>query len=158
SFGGERHDLLCRASILAPEPYTKAMRMLHFPTGSNFTAEAWVPGRAREPGKKGDRGELASYTTYYWDLLKAFNAFDSVFDSVVDDPGAFKEFVDRLKNEPDGPQLDLRQDLVSQLTGRVSVFGDNTERGDKKSARQLFAFQTKNAEAVAQAVFKFVEG
>jgi hypothetical protein len=158
SFRCERYAYFQRIAVLAPPPYDRGMGLLRFLPGDNFAPESWVAGPSPQQGKKSARGEAAIHSVFYLDLNKAFESLGPAFDKGIGEQGAFQKVVEALKNDRDGPQLDLRQELVNQLTGRVTLFTDSVEEGDKTSVRQLLAFQVKDPQVVEQAVFKFVDG
>jgi hypothetical protein len=127
------NDLVYRAYIYAPPPYRNAMNMLRFPAGSDFTPPAWVPG------------DLSVYETFSWDLPQAFEAFAPLFDEVAGDgdEGAFQDVIDSLKNDPNGPGLDFRREIIAQLSGRVSIMTDAVRPATRKSERVLVALEAK---------------
>ncbi len=73
-FAAEGFELVHRTAIYAPKPYSKAMSMLSFPDGSDYTPQPWVPR------------EIATYTTFYVDLLNAFDNVGSLADELLSEP------------------------------------------------------------------------
>jgi hypothetical protein len=146
-FDTPSHDMFYRAAMYAPPPYTKGMRMLQFPDGEPLAPEEWVPANP-----------VSQYLTFRWDLLNAFDSFETVFDMLAadGDQGTFKEVLDSLKNDVDGPHVDLRKQVISQLRDRVTIFSDNAEPINTKSARTLVALATKNEDVVKDAVERFL--
>jgi hypothetical protein len=149
TFDTPSHDVFYRVAVYAPPPYARGMRMLCFPNCETFPPEPWLPANP-----------ASMYLTFNWDLVNAFDAFDTVFDSLSADevPGTFKEILDSLKNDPDGPRLDMRQDIVAELTNRVTYFIDNAGPLDKTSRRIVAGLATKNAKTVEAAVGRFLRG
>lgn len=143
----EGYELVHRTAVYAPRPYEKAMKMLVFPNGPDFTPQPWVPR------------EIATYSTGYCDILNAFDNFDSIFDEVVGEgeQGIWQEVLDSLKNDPNGPQIDLRAELVVHLGPRVTMLTDYQLPITPTSERLLFAIETKDPQAVTDAIRKSME-
>jgi hypothetical protein len=147
TFDSPSYDIYYRVAIYAPPPYTRAMRMLRFPSGDDFGTEPWVPAHP-----------ASVYLTFNWDLVNALDSFDTVFDGLTadDSPGSFQEILDSLKNDPDGPQVDLRRDLVGELTNRVTYFIDSPEAPAARGTRRVAALATKNARKVEGVLERFL--
>jgi len=93
--GPEGYELLHRTAIFAPPPYEKAMKMVKFPNGPEFAPQRWVPR------------DIATYSTFYIDLLNAFDNFGPLFDELVGEP----EF---LFSVPLNYEKDLRAGRLSK--------------------------------------------
>jgi hypothetical protein len=132
--GGD--DLVYRAFVYAPPPrsgYRNAAGMLKFPAGGDFAPPPWVPA------------ELSVFESFYWDLPQAFESFAPLFDQVAGDgeEGTFKDVIDSLRDDPNGPQLDFRKEIIAQLSGRVNVVTDCLQPVTRKSERVLVAFEAR---------------
>ena len=215
-FAAEDYEVIHRTAIFAPPPYRRAMKMLAFPNGTDFTPPDWVPR------------ELATYTAINVDIQNAFDNFGTLFDALfggatflfavegdqaaalstgqvpqslraeladfdvelpTDVPVEVKEpdrvwefrqnrdvFVARkaggelrvyqrqtglwedvlvsLREDPHGPQLDLREDLIAHLGQRVAVMSDYELPITTTSERLLFAIETTQPGKVAEAIAK----
>jgi hypothetical protein len=60
--------------------------------------------------------------------------------------------LDSLKNDENGPQVDLRNDVVAHLGKRISVVTDNVKPIGPHSQRRLFAAESINPKALAGAI------
>ena len=65
-------------------------------------------------------------------------------------------YCEGLKDDPNGPQLDLREELIKHLGQRVSMVTDYELPITTSSERLLFAIETTDDEAVAKALEKVV--
>ncbi|MGA2063489.1 MAG: hypothetical protein ABSG86_00890 [Thermoguttaceae bacterium] len=144
------YQFLYRTSVYAPGPYVKSMKMAVLPNKSAdaFLPQAWVPG------------DIATYTTLYVDILNAFDHFGNLYDEVVDESGAWAETLKGEIDDPNGPQVDLRKELVQNLGQRVTMISDYKLPITPQSERLLFAIEVKSAagaKAVAKAVEKCLE-
>jgi hypothetical protein len=138
------YQILHRTAIYAPKPYEKSMQMMQFPNAAEFTPEPWVPR------------DLANYTTVYLDILNAFDHFGPIFDALFGEgeEGVWQDVLDSLKKDPNGPRVDLRNDLVAKLGQRVSMLTAYQIPITTTSERLLFAIEAKDPKAVAVAVEK----
>ena len=147
------YEFLYNIAIYAPGPFKKApepyvdltpMNMFHFPNSTDFAPAEWIPN------------DVASYTTFYWDILGAFDNFGPLFDQLLGEgeTGVWKELLDSLRDDPNGPQIDLRGELVGHLGKRVTVVTDYLLPITTTSERLLFIIDTQNPEAVARGIQK----
>ncbi len=146
-FAAERYELVHRTAVYAPRPYEKSMKMLVLPNGDDFSPQDWVPR------------DIATYTTLYFDILNAFDNFGPLFNELFGQgaPNVWEETKESLKLDPNGPQVDLREDLVEHLGQRVSMLTDYRLPITTTSERLLFAIEVKDAEAVSRAVEKLLK-
>jgi len=229
-FAVEGVELIHRSSVYAPPPYQNAMKMASFPNGPEFAPQRWVPR------------DIATYMTFYYDILNAFDNFGPLFDEMFAQPqflfsvpavaaaeldkgkvpavvvaelkdleislsskaklttkergqhweitdtrkvydeyrekevnrksifiirkqedvlnvyevytGLWEEILLSLKEDPNGPQIDLRQELIQHLGQRITVVTDYNLPITPTSERLLFAIEVKDAKKVAAAIEK----
>jgi hypothetical protein len=72
----EEYQLVHRSAVYAPrrDKYEKSMKMLDFPNGPEFAPQRWVPR------------DVATYTTFYVDILNTFDNFGPLFDEMIGEP------------------------------------------------------------------------
>ena len=143
-FDVDKYELIHRTAIWAPPPRELSMKILSLPNRKEFGPQAWVPSN------------LAGYATLYFDVLNAFDNLGPLFDDVVGqgDTGVWQEVLDGLKKDPNGPRIDLRNELVVNLGQRVSILSDYQVPITTTSERLLFAIEAKDEKAVAAALDK----
>lgn len=132
-----------RTSIYAPPPYQRAMRMAAFPnSGTVFKPHAWVPPK------------ISTWTTFNWDMQPAFDAFYTLFDATFGDgeEGVFADMLRSLREDPNGPQVDLRKDLVALLGRRATVLTDVETPITPQSQCRIFAAESVDPAALAKAI------
>ena len=97
-------QLVHRTAIYAPPPYKNSMKMLVLPNGADFTPEPWVPR------------DVATYTTFYVDVLNAFDNFGPLFDELFGEgeKGVWEDVLEGMEKDPNGPNLNLRKELILQ--------------------------------------------
>lgn len=152
----ERHDFIHRTAIYAPpvegategNKYRLGMNIFKLPNSNALAPHNWTPRM------------IARYTTINVDLLHAFDNLDTLFDTIVAGyEGAFETAMDRFKNDPFGPGIDFRNEIVAGLGTRVSLMTDYTLPIDTDSERFLVAIEVKaeRAETLRVAIGKYLE-
>jgi hypothetical protein len=218
-FSADSFELVHRTVVYAPPPYEKSMKMLLFPNGGDFTPQRWMPRN------------VATYSTFYVDILNAFDNCDSFVDELLGEPeylfsvpakhqpeleagtlteafrqefaklrkslsaeiavttktpglawvfqdkdesyvvrrkdgtlrvyqeitGIWKEIMESLEKDPNGPQINLRNDLIVHLGPRITVATDYQLPITTSSERLLFAIETSNGQAVAATMEKLMK-
>ena len=127
---------------LAPDRFDLAARMLQFPNSATIEPPAWVPR------------EVASWGAMQWDIQTAFASVESLVDDIVGEKGVFDDVIASLKEDPDGPQIDVEKDLVACLGKRVSIVSDSVMPINTDSDRLVIAIEAVDAEKVAATVAK----
>lgn len=143
-----RHQTLIHAPPLegrkpfAADRYSLAARMLQFPNTARLEPPTWVPR------------DVSGWMTMQWDMKNAFATVESLVDDVVGEKGVFEDVVASLKEDPDGPQIDVENDLVGCLGTKVSIVSDHTMPIDLDSERLVIAIETHDPQRVARTVAK----
>ena len=68
-----------------------------------------------------------------------------------------EDLIEEIREDPNGPQIDIRTDLVGHLGQRVTVMTDYKLPVTPTSERLLFAVETTNEKALAEAVKKSLQ-
>ncbi len=105
----EGKEVVHRTFVYAQKPFRLAMRMLTFPDGINFAPPDWMPP------------EIARCTQVYLDPTAIFDNFGTLFDALVmqGEEGVWDDIIRGLKEEENGPQIDIRNELVVHLGQRA---------------------------------------
>ncbi len=133
------HEILHRTLLLAPGELQLAARMLDFPNGETLAPPAWVPGN------------IANYLSFRWNMAEAFEASKSLVNELAGEK-FFDEFLANLENDPNGPRVNVRRDLIQHLGHRVTFFSDCTHPITPRSERFVAAVEVTNTEAVAKTI------
>jgi hypothetical protein len=151
-FGEGRVDLRHNTLVYAPpqngqpadgpDRFQKAARMLRFPNVAGLAPAPWVPEGS------------ASWLSLQWDIANAFDSMQPLVDDVVGEEGVFDDVIASLEEDPDGPQIDVRGDLIKHLGTRCMVASDHVTPVDPDCERMLIAIETRNPEAVSAVIAK----
>jgi len=146
-----RHHTLIHAPPLpgrdpeSVERFDLAARMLRFPNAAGVAPAAWVPR------------DVGGWAALQWDVQTAFGSAESLVDDIVGDKGVFDDVIASLKEDPDGPQVDVEKDLVACLGKRASVITDHVEPVTTDCERIVIALETIDEPRVAATIAKVME-
>ncbi|GAB6185544.1 hypothetical protein [Thermopirellula anaerolimosa] len=143
----EPYELIHRTFVYAPGPLEKSAKIFSFPNSKEFTTPKFVPR------------DLATYATGYCDVLNAFDNVGPVFDQTIGEgeEGVWQDVLDSLKNDPTGPQFDLRNEFFVHFGRRIVVFTQYELPITPTSERVLVAVEVKDADAAAKALDKMFQ-
>jgi hypothetical protein len=144
-----RYEVLHRTVVYAPpnqegapggEKYRLAARVLDFPNGGRLEPQKWIPR------------EIAMYGSFNWEVQRAFDASETLVDAIIGEEGAFQEILKGIREDPVGPQIDLRGELVAHLGTRATLISDNVLPITPQSERWLFALETSSEDQLASTI------
>jgi len=141
------YEILHRTAVYAPKPFEKAMGMLDLPNVSPTNPPNWVPR------------DVITFTSLNWEIKTAFERFSTLFDELFGEgsEGTFNDTIDSVRDDPNGPGIDIRKDLVGHLGTRAVVVTDYKLPITTSSERFIFAAETTDEQALAAAVRKSLE-
>ena len=147
AMAGEKFDLLHRGYILAPpttsEPskYEMAAKMLQFQNSPLDSIPAWV------------HPDAASFNRLNLDFEEAFWASETLINEAFGDE-IFRDIIEGIRDDEDGPQIDLAKNVLPNLDQQLILITDNTLPSDLNSERMLIALRISDAEAIKKAINK----
>ena len=105
----EEQETVYRTFIHTQKPYRLAMQMFDFPNSTNFTSPTWMPA------------DLARRTIFHVNPLAIFDNFGVLFDAIImpGEEGVWRDILDGLENDPHGPQINIRDELIAHLGNRI---------------------------------------
>ena len=149
------HEILHRAFIYAPavarQPgekgqgkYDLAANILDFPNRLPPQPPSWLPAN------------VALYSTFSWRMKEAFEHSSTLVDEIAGDE-VFEDVLKSIKTDPNGPQVDIRQDLVGHFGERATLIADYREPITPQCERILFAIELTDPKAVLRTINKAME-
>ena len=100
--------------------------------------------------------ELASYVTLNIKLTDAFDNVGPLVDAIQDHEDAWKNTLDGWKNDPYGPQVDVRKEFIENMGNRVTVMSSYDTPISEDSERAIFAIEAKDEKALAKTLEKWM--
>lgn len=152
NFADGTHDVLHRTLVYAPKTnteddsskYTLAARMLQFPNVAGLEPPAWVPTN------------ISTCLTFNWQMQDAFYYSKTLVNEIAGDD-VFDDVIDSIRDDPSGPRVDLRKDLVAHLGTKALMLSDYVEPITPTSERMMFAMQVANPAEVKKTLDKAME-
>ena len=150
AIAGDPYDVLHRGYVLAPpvtdqpSKYELAARMLQFPNAPLADIPAWVDQ------------STASFSRMNVKIEEAFWASESLINEALGDD-IFRDIIDGIRDDEDGPQIDIAKDLLPNLDDQVVVITDNTLPIDIGSERMLVAVKIRDAKTIKEVIRKAME-
>jgi hypothetical protein len=148
SMGNAEADVIHNTMVYAPTPSTGdrlqlAARMLDFPNSPSLAPSDWIPEN------------VGSYLSLNWKVKDAFLYSKTLVDEMFDE--VFDTTLEGLKSDPDGPQVDIKNNLVNHLGDRITLLTDSSLPIDVKSERLLFAIEVTSPEVVKATIDKMMK-
>ncbi|KAA5544444.1 membrane or secreted protein [Roseiconus nitratireducens] len=142
---GKRFDVLHRGVVLAPGTLTKAARMLASINAPWQSLPGWLPA------------DLGAFYRVHWKLEDAFWAAESLVNDALGED-LFRPMIDGIKEDPEGPQIDIAKDFLPNLKDEVLLLRDNTTPASADSDRMLVALPLKDVSVVKEVIRKAMAG
>jgi hypothetical protein len=136
-----------RIAAKESDKYVLAMRMLDFPNSKNLKPQAWIPN------------VVSTYSTINWNMKEAFEFAKTLVNEYLDSEEGqdlFEEILKGIAHDVNGPQLDIRDEFVAYLAGRISVITDYREPIDVDSNQWMAIIEVTDPKAIENAVAKFM--
>lgn len=148
-----KYEVIHRTAVHAPavkgakgdEKYHLAARMLRFPNGGKLDPQTWIPR------------ELSTYASLNIEIARAFEYSSTLVDAYIGEPGTFEDVIRGLIEDPHGPKIDLRKDIVAHLGQRCTVITDSSLPVTPKSERIVIAVESINPAELAKAIEKVMK-
>ena len=141
---GRTYDFLHKGVVRATRPFEKAARMLQFDQAPLEPIPTWVGP------------QTASFNRLRVRIEDAFWASGSLIDEALGDE-IFDDMIEGIYKDKDGPQIDIKNDVLPNLDNQVLLLTDNVLPEDVNSERMLVAIRLRDAEKIKVAIQKAME-
>ena len=154
---GETYDVLHEGFILAPPTATKkgatgsgdrryagAAEMMNLPSGPAGDVPGWV------------ESTIGSFNRLRVNIEKAFWSSEPLVNEAVGDD-VFRKMVEGIRDDEDGPQLDIERNVLPNLDDEVVIITDNVPPPSAQSERLLVAVRVKDAAVIRESLRKMME-
>ncbi len=137
-----KYDLVWRVYCYAPpvkgagrQRFKDAARVLAFPGKDSLQPQDWVTS------------ETSSYGSATWEIGEAYEYIGSLVDEITGEPGFFEDLKKGLIEDPNGPMINLDEDIVAHLGTRATIVTDCQMPITTESERFFVAIALKNKNA-----------
>lgn len=104
----EPFDFFHHAYMVAKKPLSSSVQILDFPNVAKLVAPEWI------------NKESASVLSFSWNIREAFPKFRGIVDAFVSQ-GTFDEMIKGLRDDTQGPQIDILKDVLPFLSSEFHV-------------------------------------
>ena len=101
---------------------------------------------------------VSNHMQISWDMQTAFQGVKPLVNAITDDPNIFDEILDNIANDPNGPKLDIRRDVVPNLGNRLALISDHMLPISPDSERMLVAVEVKDEHQAAASLAASCQG
>ena len=150
ALAGDKYQFLHRGAILAPpvtdkpSKYKLAAKMLQFENAPFAPIPAWV------------HADAASFSRINLRFEEIFWASETLLNEAFGDE-IFKDIIEGIRDDEDGPQIDIAKNVLPNLDDQLILVTDNTLPSELNSERMLIAIRISDAEAIGNAIRKAME-
>tara|TARA_R110002049_G_scaffold2750_9_gene22342 strand:- start:9643 stop:11721 length:2079 start_codon:yes stop_codon:yes gene_type:complete len=147
---GKEIDFLHRGFVLAPptargeQRYELAARMLQLADVPMQAVPGWV------------HADVGSFNRIHWKLEEAFWASETLINEAFGDD-IFRPMIEGIRDDEEGPQIDIAKDVLPNLDDQVILLTDNTLPAAIDSERMLVAIRVKDGAAIKKAIRQAME-
>ncbi len=144
AFAGKRFDVVHRGHILATRPFKRAAEMLNLSNKPYAGIPDWI------------HNEVGSFNRVNWNIEQGFWASESLVNEALGDE-IFRDMVDGIRDDAEGPQIDLKNNFLPNLDDTIILIADNTTPATIDSERMLVAVELKDAARIKEVIRKAME-
>lgn len=145
--GGEELDIEHRGYVYAKRPLPKSAGILDFQNAVSREVPDFV-------------GEnISTFLSTNWNAKEAFWKTEGLVDELAGTPGVFDEVIEGIMKDPNGPQIDIANDVLPLLTNEIFSMSDS-KQGDAAvdSSRNLIALRVKDSDKMARILNRAMKG
>ena len=134
-------DSVAHFHLALGTPRRGVLNLLTFGSG-DMSPEPWIPA------------DVADYSTIFWDLEKTYGEVEKLVDQILG-VGYFENLVEDNVNTPTG--WNLRDDVIGQIDGRLTMIGKVIEPIRLNSLSRLVSVKLKDPDAFATFIEENIE-
>lgn len=132
------------------QPLAKGLSLLSFKQGPDIERPKMM------------RFGMDHWSISYIDIKPWFQGINHVIDQWIDEetPGSFGDLLDSILTDPEGPRIDIRQDLIYRMGPLVINFGatvPNAERTGQFQRNEVWACLLQDAKQASEALSKLFD-
>ena len=100
--------------------------------------------------------DVATYAAFNVNTKNAFENSKTLVNDVVGDE-VFEDVLESIRTDENGPQIDIRRDVIAYLGNRMTIISDSQLPITPKSERMLIAVDTIDEKHLASVIKKWME-
>ncbi len=100
---------------------------------------------------------MAGLTSLAWNVKEAFWKVEGLVDEVAGSKDTFKYVIEGIQADPLGPQIDIRNEIMPNLTNQIYAASDCIEPITPDSKRSLIAIKIVNADVLKKVLDRIMK-
>ncbi|GAB5404142.1 MAG: hypothetical protein Aurels2KO_23730 [Aureliella sp.] len=145
-FGGEKLDIIHRGFVLARKPLPLSAAILDFPNNASREIPRFIGAN------------ISSLLVTNWNANEAFWKAEGLVDEIAGTEGVFEEVIKGIRMDPNGPQVDIRKDVLPHFTNDIYSVSDSPQgEATVNSRRNLIALRVRDAAKLSRVVDRAME-
>lgn len=148
TFGNQGYDMTQRVFAYIPEEPQKALKMVAFDENADKDLPDWITD------------DIGGIHIVNVDALTIFDNVGPLVDALFgeDRESVWEDVLDGLKNDPKGPMIDLREDIVALLGNKVIFTVANVDPKALDGERYMIMVPTNNEKKLRANIARFLGG
>ncbi|GAB4152752.1 MAG: hypothetical protein Tsb009_28820 [Planctomycetaceae bacterium] len=136
-------DSVSKTVVYVEQPATGLLNLFRFPAVKQ-TPPKWVPASA------------STYSALNWDFKSAYTSVESLFNMInaLNGPDALGKLLQKFADDPNGPGIHLKKDVIDQLSGQIHVASEITSTDSGPQARFTVAIGMKDKKKAEELIGK----
>ncbi len=153
TFATDTFEILHRSYVYAPPAEDVADGGYRYTLSARSLAFKNVPHEKLRP-QPFILPDTATYLSYNWDMLQAFDSIGGLVDELVGGEGAFDRMLIGMREAPDGPQVDIREELIKHFENQFIMISDIQKPITLNSERVAILIPVKDNDSINEALRK----
>jgi hypothetical protein len=133
-FSKEDLDMHHQGFVLREEEVSRSVQILDFPNQPALTPPSWIDPKT------------ASVLGFSWNFGEAFPKLDGIVDGYLGEEKNFKRILDSIKDDVQGPQIDIENEVIPLIGTQFFVITEIEEPITPESKRSLICFKLNDPE------------
>ena len=125
----EKFDVMHEAFLVKQDPLPEPVQLLDFPNTATSNFPSWIPP------------QTAGATSFAWNAGEAFWKVAPIVDEVAGQQGTFESVIDGIREDPLGPRIDIKTEVLPFLTNQMFMISEITTPITVESKHALVAIQ-----------------
>ena len=134
------YEAISKTMMYVDQPPQGLLNLFRFPA-TDLTPPAWV-------GEK-----TQAYMAANWDVEAAYESVETLVDS-FQGAGALDRMIDGIADDPNGPGIHIKKDVIDQLSGRLYMANQGVENLEQAIPKLLFSIGVRNTKTMQDFIAK----
>lgn len=136
-------ESVSKSMMYVNQPPQGLLNLFRFPA-TDLSPPQWVSEKTQ------------AYVAMNWDIAAAYDAVESIVD--LRGAGTLEGLIENVANNPNGPGIHLKKDVIDQLNGRFHIINQGVDEIGQAVPKFLVSIGVKNTKSVQDLFAKVIKG